>query len=117
MAKDFAGKVALVTGAGSGMGRASATLFAQMGAKVAVSDINAKTGQETVGLIRQAGGEAMFVKVDVSKTEEVQAYINKIVETYGKLDYAHNNAGIAKNVAVPTGEYPDEDWDIDSAST
>jgi NAD(P)-dependent dehydrogenase (short-subunit alcohol dehydrogenase family) len=112
MEKDFEGKVALVTGAGSGIGRASARMFAARGAKVAVSDINVKSGEETVNLIRDAGGEAIFVKVDVTKTEEVQAYINKIVGVYGRLDYAHNNAGIAQGVAVPTAEYKDEDWDI-----
>lgn len=112
MEKDFAGKAALVTGAGSGIGRASAMLFAARGAKVAVSDVNVGPGEETVRLIKDAGGEAVFMKLDVTKTTDVQACIDRIVQIYGRLDYAHNNAGIAHGVAIPTAEYGDDDWDI-----
>jgi NAD(P)-dependent dehydrogenase (short-subunit alcohol dehydrogenase family) len=112
MEKDFKGKVAFVTGAGSGIGRASAMLFAARGATVAVSDINVISGEETVKLIKDAGGEAMFIKLDVTKPEEVKTCIDRIVATYGKLDYAHNNAGVAHGVAIPTAEYGDDDWDI-----
>jgi NAD(P)-dependent dehydrogenase (short-subunit alcohol dehydrogenase family) len=99
MAGQFLGKVAMVTGGSTGMGRATVLAFCKHGAKVVVADVNAKDGAETVRLVKEAKGEATFVKTDVSKAAEVQALINKVVETYGRLDYAHNNAGIA-------GPYP-----------
>ena len=89
------GKVALVTGSGSGIGRQSALAFAREGARVVVSDIVVEGGEETVRLIHDAGGEAVFVKADVSQAADVEALINATVETYGRLDCAHNNAGIA----------------------
>ena len=88
------GKVALVTGAGSGIGRATALVFAREGAKVVVSDIVVEGGQETVQQIEAAGGEAIFVKADVSQAADVEALITQTVETYGRLDCAFNNAGI-----------------------
>jgi len=111
MSARMSGKIALVTGAGMGIGRASALAFAREGAKVVVSDINSDTGKETVSLIKEAGGEAVFVKADVSKSDEVQALINKTVETYGRLDYAHNNAGISGTPATPTADCTEENWD------
>ena len=88
------GKVALVTGAGSGIGRATALVFAREGAKVVVSDIVVAGGQETVQQIEAAGGEAIFVKADVSQAADVEALVTQTVETYGRLDCAFNNAGI-----------------------
>src|SRR5690348_11481001 len=110
MARLVENKVALITGAGSGIGRASALAFAREGAKVVVADMSAEAGEETVRLIEEAGGEAMFVKTDVSKTTEVAALVQKIVQTYGRLDCAHNNAGIEGIVAL-TADYPEEMWD------
>lgn len=94
MTRKMEGKVAVVTGAGSGIGRASALAFAQEGAKVVVADIAVEGGEATVAMIKEDGGEAVFIKTDVSKEAEVEALINKTIETYGRLDYAHNNAGI-----------------------
>jgi NAD(P)-dependent dehydrogenase (short-subunit alcohol dehydrogenase family) len=110
VAKLVENKVALVTGAGSGIGRATAMTFAKEGAKVVVADVSAEGGNETVKLIKEAGGEAIFVQADVSKTSEVEALVEKVVETYGRLDCAHNNAGIGGAVAL-TSEYAEEDWD------
>ena len=104
------GKVALVTGGSSGIGRASALMFAREGAKIVVADVVAQGGEETVGMIKKSGGEAIFVKVDVSKAAEVEAMINKAVETYGQLDCAFNNAGI-EGTLTTTAAYTEEDWD------
>ena len=87
------GKVALVTGAASGIRRATALLFAEKGAKVVIADIAPEGGQETVRLIEKAGGKAIFIRADISHMSEVKALIDKTVETYGRLDYAVNNAG------------------------
>ena len=106
----FEGKVALVTGASSGIGRATAGAFAREDATVVVSDIAVKGGNETVEMIQEAGGDAMFVKTDVANMTEVAALITKTIETYGRLDYAHNNAGGGGDSAS-TADYTKENWD------
>lgn len=101
------GKVAMVTGAGSGIGRASALIFAQEGAKVVVSDIMVEGGSETVTKIQQAGGEASFFRADVSNEAEVEALIKHVIDTYGSLDCAVNNAGIEGE----TGNTSEQMWE------
>jgi len=87
-------KVAIVTGAGSGIGCATARLFAEEGAKVVVADYNAAAGRETVESIRRAGGEAIFAQVDVSRSSEVETLVQKTLDAYGAIDILFNNAGI-----------------------
>ncbi|MFJ3050994.1 SDR family oxidoreductase [Pseudomonas nitroreducens] len=94
MSQLLSGQVALVTGAGNGIGRATAQAFAQQGVKVVVSDVDAKGGEATVELIRAAGGEATFIHCDVTRDAEVKALVEGTVAAYGRLDYAFNNAGI-----------------------
>ncbi|SDI57634.1 NAD(P)-dependent dehydrogenase, short-chain alcohol dehydrogenase family [Chryseobacterium taeanense] len=102
-------KVALVTGAGSGIGLSVAHSYAKEGAKVIVSDINEEHGKKAVEEIKADGGEAAFVKADTSKAEEVEALIKKTVEIYGRLDIACNNAGIGGEQAL-TGDYSLDSW-------
>jgi len=104
------GKTAVVTGAGSGIGRASAERFAAEGANVVVADIVAETGRETVDLIEDAGGDATFVEVDVCDFESVENMVDVAVDTYGSLDFAHNNAGILTGFAGVT-DIEDAQWD------
>jgi NAD(P)-dependent dehydrogenase (short-subunit alcohol dehydrogenase family) len=104
------GKVALVTGGTSGIGRATALSFAREGAKLVVADVNDEGGQQTVHMITENGGEAIFVKTDVSEAVAVRAFISKAVETYGRLDCAHNNAGVSSPVRASIADYPEEDW-------
>jgi NAD(P)-dependent dehydrogenase (short-subunit alcohol dehydrogenase family) len=106
----FADRVALVTGAASGIGRASALAFAREGARVAVADIDEAGGEETVSLVEGAGGAAIFVKTDVTKASDVQRLVEQAVAAYGRLDCAHNNAGILGDPAR-TGDYSEEEWD------
>ena len=104
------GKVAIVTGSGSGLGRAEAMMFAREGAKVAVTDINDKNGMETVALIRQEGGEAEYWHLNASVEKECADVLAKVVEKFGKLDILVNNAGIT-GPDVPTEEVEEADWD------
>jgi NAD(P)-dependent dehydrogenase (short-subunit alcohol dehydrogenase family) len=104
------GKVALVTGAGSGIGRATALRFAGAGAAVAVADFDADGGAETVELVEDAGGEAAFFEVDVSDEAAVSGLVDAVVEQFGGLDLAHNNAGI-EGEAGPVTEQSLENWD------
>jgi NAD(P)-dependent dehydrogenase (short-subunit alcohol dehydrogenase family) len=104
------GKAGLVTGAGSGIGRGSALAFAREGAKVMVSDVNEEAGKETVRLIEKAGGVASFFKCNVAVEDEVKALIDATVSTFGRLDFAHNNAGIGSKTA-PIAESETPDWD------
>jgi NAD(P)-dependent dehydrogenase (short-subunit alcohol dehydrogenase family) len=104
------GKVALVTGGTSGIGRETSILFAQKGARVVVAGRREIEGQETIDLIRRAGGEGIFVRADVSRTSEVKALVEKTVAAYGGLDYAFNNAGIEGHW-VPIVEQTEDEWD------
>src|ERR1700693_301252 len=88
------GKVALITGAGSGIGRATALIFAREGARLMLSDVVAEGGEETLRMVKQAGAEAHFMKSDASKMAEVEALVAKIIATWGRMDCAFNNAGI-----------------------
>ena len=105
------GKIALVTGGASGIGRATALTFAREGAKLVIADMNEDGGQQTVHMIQENGGEAIFVRVDVSHATEVAAMISTTVETYGRLDCAHNNAGIGSRPRAPLHECTEETWD------
>src|SRR5271170_6295613 len=100
MTTDLQGKVAIVTGGTSGIGRDTAVLFAKAGAKVVVAGRREPEGKETIDLVRAAGGDGLFVKADVSKASEVDGLIQKAVERFGRLDIAFNNAGI-EGVWVP----------------
>ncbi|MBQ0147007.1 MAG: glucose 1-dehydrogenase [Flavobacteriaceae bacterium] len=102
-------KVAIVTGAGSGIGKAIAKLYAREGAKVIISDIDRKGGNDALFEIQEIGGEAFFIEADTSTPEGNEALVNKAIEIYGKLDIACNNAGIGGAAAL-TGDYTLEDW-------
>ena len=106
----FVGKVAFVTGAGNGIGRATALAFAREGADVVVADIAEQHAQETARLIEEQGGRALAVTCDVTRDEEVGAALDKTTETFGRLDAAFNNAGIEQKGAA-TADIPLEDWD------
>jgi len=102
-------KIAIITGAGSGIGRATAVLFSKEGAKIVVADWSEEGGKETVKEIENQGGEAIFVKTDVSKKEDVEKMKNECLEKFGRIDVLVNNAGIVK--FAPFHETPEEDWD------
>jgi NAD(P)-dependent dehydrogenase (short-subunit alcohol dehydrogenase family) len=110
MKSEYKGKVALVTGGAYGIGRASAIAFAREGARVVVADVKRDGGDETVKMITSAGGEAVFVKTDVSKADDVRRLIRTTIETFGQLDIAFNNAGIEGEMA-PTTDCTEENWD------
>lgn len=102
-------KVAVITGAASGIGRATAKIFAHEGAKVVASDIFAEGCQETVNMIKSAGGKAVMVKADVSKADQVQAMVKAALEAYGQINILFNNAGIELSALIT--ETSEEDWD------
>jgi NAD(P)-dependent dehydrogenase (short-subunit alcohol dehydrogenase family) len=110
MELDFTGKVALITGAGNGIGRATALAFAKSGAKVVVVDRDTTSGEATAGIIRQQGAAAHFIAADVTKSAEVRGYVKAAVDTYGAIDCFFNNAGIEGKVA-PTAEYDEDMFD------
>ncbi len=103
-------KVAIITGAGMGMGQAGAFLFAKEGAKVVVVDWNAEAGEKTVKTIKDSGGEAIFVKADVSKARDVENMVKKTIDTYGKLDVIYNNAAIIGRPDF-TENMTEEEWE------
>ena len=104
------GKVAIITGSGTGLGRTTALLFAKEGAKIVVACRTVSTGEETMRLIREAGGEASFVKTDVSVADDVKRMAKSAVDNYGKLDIINNNAGISGKQA-PIHLVAEADWD------
>jgi NAD(P)-dependent dehydrogenase (short-subunit alcohol dehydrogenase family) len=107
---DLAGKVALVTGAASGIGAASALAFAAAGARVAACDRDLAGAEATAKLIAEAGGEAIAVSVDVTDPDQTQAMVDRVVESFGRLDCAHNNAGIT-GATAPLDKYAVSEWD------
>jgi NAD(P)-dependent dehydrogenase (short-subunit alcohol dehydrogenase family) len=104
-------KIALVTGGASGIGKASALAFAKEGARVVVVDVNSDAGEETARQIREAGGDACFVRADVSRTTDVEEMVKKTVELYGRLDCALNNAGVDGMLFTRIAEYKEQAWD------
>ncbi len=109
MSGTFEGKTAIVTGGSAGIGRAAALAFARKGARVVIGDVNASGGTETVEMIEEKGGDAFFIETDVSKAEDVKRMVQQTVDTYGRLDFAFNNAGIEGEEA-PTAEASEENW-------
>ena len=107
---DFHGKVALITGAGNGIGRAAAIGFASRGAQVVVVDRDTAGGEATAGIVRQQGGDALFIAADVSQSGDVRNYVRLALDKYGAIDCFYNNAGIEGTVA-PTHEYDEDTFD------
>lgn len=107
---DLAGKAVLITGGGSGIGRATALAFAEHGAKIVISDVNTRGGEETLRLL--AGAEAVFLPADVTQAGEVAALVSQAVAAYGRLDFAVNSAGVAGNYGARTSEIAEDDWDF-----
>ena len=114
MAQTMHGKVALVTGGSSGIGRATALVFAREGARLVIQDMDAAGGSETVEKVGDLGSEGVFVKGDVSKREDVQNAVKEAVGAFGRLDYAFNNAAPSSHRA-PIHEYDEEAWDLNIA--
>lgn len=107
---ELKGKVALITGAASGIGESTALLFAKEGARVFLTDIDIEKGEKLAKKINEDGGEAVFFKADISKAQDSENIVNQAVKKFGKLDIAVNNAGVG-GPQHPVGEYPVEGWD------
>ncbi|MGZ9112276.1 MAG: SDR family oxidoreductase [Rhodoplanes sp.] len=106
----FAGKIAFVTGAANGIGRAAALAFAHQGVSVMVADLSEQGNQETARMIEEAGGRALAVKCDVSRGNDVKAALDKTIEAFGRLDFAFNNAGVEQPM-MPAADVIEEEWD------
>jgi NAD(P)-dependent dehydrogenase (short-subunit alcohol dehydrogenase family) len=106
---DFSGKTVLVTGGGSGIGCATALPFGKAGAKVAIADIDDKLGEQVAGLIKEGGGVGSFFHADVADEGAVRGMVRAVVDRFGSLDFAHNNAGI-EGKTVPMAELPSDNW-------
>jgi NAD(P)-dependent dehydrogenase (short-subunit alcohol dehydrogenase family) len=107
-------KIAIITGAGSGQGRAAAGIFAREGAKIVVSDWKPELGDETATLVKKAGGEAIFVRTDVSESADVQNLIRTTISTFGRIDILYNNAGVGFSSPLSMSDVlntPEDDWD------
>lgn len=111
MTKIHDGKIFIVTGAGTGLGRESALLLAGHGGHIIVSDFNAEEGKTTTGLIKAAGGDAEFIACDVSKTEDIVDLHQKVISMHGRIDGALNNAGISGQLGLAVADYPEELFD------
>ena len=109
MHQRFSDKVVIVTGAGMGIGQASALAFGREGGQVVVADISAPHGEETAGQIRAAGGQALFVPCDVSRAEDVRRLVAETVAAFGGIDVLHSNAGVVRYDKI--GDTTEEDWD------
>lgn len=110
MTETFKDKVVLITGAAAGLGKCSAVAFSKRGAKVVIDDIDVEKGEETAQLIKKSGGEALFIKADVTKAADVEMLINKTVQTFGRLDCAHNNVG--RGDRTPLIEGTEKEWEL-----
>jgi NAD(P)-dependent dehydrogenase (short-subunit alcohol dehydrogenase family) len=106
----FAGKVAFVTGAANGIGRAAALAFARKGADVVVADVSEQGNRETARMIEEAGGRALAVRCDVSRAADVKAALDRTIETFGRLDFAFNNAGVEQPI-MTAADLTEEEWD------
>src|SRR5437016_14442820 len=107
---DFTGKVAFVTGAASGIGRAAALAFAREGASVVVADVSEQGNQETARMIEESGGRTLAVRCDVTRVEDVKAALDKVVEAFGRLDFAFNNAGVEQAITA-IADLTEGEWD------